>query len=472
MKKILIVIIMVLPFIMAVNINAADDNVLRIYNWEDYIDEGDDESQSLLDDWVDDYYERTGKKVEYVYDTFATNEIMMNTLKTGKTSYDLVCPSEYTIQKMIRENMLEKYDFSEEQYTSVDNFNEFGSKYLFNLFKEEGLAEYSVPYTWGTLGFIYNPEFVSEDDISSWDILWNPEYKNRATAKDSVRDTYIIGVYHTYYEEVMGYKKQYQNGELSMLEYNKKLTEVMNRTDDETLNLVEKDLIEMKKNLYGFEVDNGKNDIATGRIWINFAWSGDAVYALDTAEDESNVCLNYKIPEEGSNIWFDGWVMPKGANKSLAQDFVNYLCKPESAARNMNYIGYTSAIAGDAIWEQVLDWYGTDEANGEAVDLTYLFEGTLSPEYLTDGKAIIYVGERGRQFDAQFPTYEEIARCCIMADFGDRNDQVLVLWKNVKTGSYNPIFIVAMSVCVVGTIGGVVFVRSTKKSRRLKSRSK
>ena len=134
MKKLILALLAIvsLPFVFSKEVEAKED-VLKIYNWEDYIDEGDDETNALIDDWVKDYKERTGKTVTVVYDTFATNEIMMNTLKTGKTSYDLVCPSEYTIMRMISQDMLETYDVTGDEYASIPNYNSYGSMYLKNL---------------------------------------------------------------------------------------------------------------------------------------------------------------------------------------------------------------------------------------------------------------------------------------------------------------------------------------------------
>ncbi len=454
-------------FVTKLPLHAASDLVLKIYNWEDYIDEGSTEEKrnSVIEDWIKDYKDRTNQTVSVVYDTFETNENMLNTLKTGKTTYDLVCPSEYTIQKMIADDMLEKMDYENGSYKYVPNFNTYGSKYLQDLFVKENMAEYAIPYMWGTLGLVYNPEVVSDEDATTWDILWNENYKNQATAKDSVRDTYIVGVIHVYYDTLMELRKQFDEHELTKEEYNKQITEIMNRVDDETIHLVKEDLLRMRNNIYGFEVDNGKSDITTGRISINFAWSGDAVFAIDSAEEDTNgeMQLKYSVPEEGSNVWFDGWVMPKGANKTLAQDFLNFLCQPEIAARNMDTIGYTSSIAGNAIWELANDWYGAED--GEEVDLTYFFEGTLDDEYLTDGKAIIKVAERGRQFDAQYPTEDVISRCVVMAAFGEQNDKVLTMWKEVRSGIIPVAVIVLVFVFHGILIAGLVFYRKFKKSK-------
>lgn len=540
MKKIFIILFMlIIPFVMTGCSEKEEGLVLRIYNWQDYIDEGvDEEGQttgtSVMEDWQKWYFETYGVEVDIVYDTFETNEVMMNTLKTGKTTYDLICPSEYTIQKMIRLNMLDTFDYELKDNKGnliMDNFN-YVSPYLKQLFIDKGWDKYAVPYMWGTMGFIYNADIIDEEDIKHWSILWDKNYKNMATSKDSIRDTYVVGVMYVYYDELMNLRSQYENGEISLDIYNKKIGEIMNRCDQETLDKVEKALKEMKNNVYGFEVDSGKSDIVTGKVSINFAWSGDAVYSLDIAEEERGLYLNYQVPEEGSNVWFDGWVMPKGANKELAQSFVNYLCSPEIAVRNMNYIGYTSSIAGDDILDMIDDWYGAilpefneetqtwfyDEVNlnisdsslevnikdneiylGEnkvisllenikddegtpyseyylctyyEVDLTYFFEGAVSDEYISeDGKIYVAVEERGRQFDTQYPDYETVARCGIMEDFGDQNDAVLAMWENVKIGDI-PIAITIVLLVFIVVCFATLNIKKYVKYRQRRNRRK
>lgn len=539
MKKYLsILIILILPFILAGCKSSENELVLRIYNWQDYIDEGLDEDgqkvgSSVIEDWQQWYFDTYNKEVKVQYDTFETNEVMMNTLKTGKTTYDLICPSEYTIQKMIRLDMLDTYDYNlkdEKGNVILSNFD-YISPYLKQLFSNEGWDDYAIPYMWGTMGFIYNPKIVDEGDVKHWSILWDKNYKNKATAKDSVRDTYVVGVMHVYYDELMELREQFLSGHITDSEYTSQIGQIMNRCDETTLSKVEAALKEMKNNLYGFEVDSGKSDIVTGKVAINFAWSGDAVYSLDVAEEENGVYLNYQVPEEGSNVWFDGWVMPKGANKELAQSFVNYLCDPEVAVRNMNYIGYTSSVVGDEILDMIDDWYGailpeyddemgtwwydevdlsiTDSSlsvnviNNEIylgsdrvidllekindedgnpysdyyactyyeADLTYLFEGAVSEEYLTDGKVVVAVEEKGRQFDTQYPDYETILRCGIMEDFGDNNDNVLAMWENVKIGDI-PISITIALLAVIIFIFVFSRVRKYLKIRQRKNRKK
>lgn len=449
----------------------ADANTLRIYNWQDYIDDGIDEdgnkvSESVVDLWKADYQRRTGKSITVVYDTFETNETMLNTIKTGKTTYDLVCPSEYTIQKMIRENMLEKFDTN-----GIDGYLEHVSPYLKNLFEKNGWTEYAACYMWGTLGIIYNTEYVSAEDVEHWSAMWNEAYKNKVSTKDSVRDTYFMGVMYVYQEELMGYSEAYKNGELTQEAYNAKINEVANRIDDETLKKVEVALKELKNNIYGLEVDSGKSDIVTGKINMNLAWSGDAVYSMDLAE-EDGVELSYSVPTEGSNVWFDGWCMPKGANKVLAQDFINFISQPEIAAKNMEKIGYTTSIVGDEIFDLIQDWYGSDSEDAYAVDLSFLFGDSLSEDRLSDGKVIVMTDELGRQFSTQYPDEEVLARCGVMQDFGNQNEQVLKMWTRFKANTMSPVVIVLLCVVGVGAVGACAFfiVKNKKYKKNRKHR--
>lgn len=353
---------------------------LNVYNWEDYIAQDDD--ADLIKDFEEYYFETYGKKVKVNYSTFGTNENMYNELQLSKVKtasgydygYDLVCPSDYMIQKMIYEGMLEKLDYTIPvgQEGNLSDYKNYVSNHIYSLFENQtdidGNAvnwnDYAVAYMFGTMGFVYNPNRLSknpeytEGDESHWDFPWKTYSKNLGTIKDSIRDTYALAIGKVYAEELTTLGNEYKNGLITTQKYQEKLVEIFNRTDDETVRKVTDELITLKENVYGFEVDSGKRDMASEKIAINFAWSGDAVYTLDIAE-ESGTILYYAVPEEGSNIWFDGWVMPKGANVPVAQEFINYLSKPENAIANMNYIGYTPAIAGEDMYENCLDWYGT-----------------------------------------------------------------------------------------------------------------
>ncbi len=375
--------------------------------------------------------------------------------------------------------MLEKLDFDLVDDKGNEILTNYGylSPYLIDLFKEKGWNEYAIPYMWGTVGFIYNMEQLTFEEVSTWNVLWETDVK--ATAKDSIRDTYMVGVMYVYQDELNSLKQQLDNNEITQAQYTTKVGQIMNRCDDETLSKVQTALTDMKNNIYGFEVDSGKNDIITGKIGLNLAWSGDAVYSMDVAQEEEDVMLGYAVPKEGSNVWFDGWVMPKGANKKLAQSFVNYLCSPECAMRNMEVIGYTSPVVSDEIYDMIIDWYGAEEdETGYDVDLTYLFQDTLSDAYYTidpetnEKRVIVNVHERGRQFDCQYPDEETISRCGIMEDFGEQNDHVIAMWENVKIGDI-PIWITIVLITFIVIVIVLLYVRKAyikyqKNKRKLK----
>ena len=455
-----------------------EDLVLRVYNWQDYINEGKDDdgakiSDSVIELWEKDYLRRTGKRVRVQYDTFETNETMLNTLRTGKTNYDLVCPSDYVIQKMIaatKSGKDESISIEEFDISKMENYRKFVSPYISELFEENGWTNYSIGYMWGTVGFLYNPETVKKEDVSTWDFFWNTDYKNRITCKDVSRDAYVVGALYTHSGELNAAVKEYKEGKISNKELQRIVNSAANDTTQGTVEKVREALSEMKNNIYGFEVDSGKTDIVSGKIDANLAWSGDAVYAMDLAEEEDNKELKFVIPKEGSTIWFDGWVMPKGANKALAQDFADFLCKPEIAVMNMDYIGYTSAIAGDEIFDLVKENY-EDENGKYEYDLSYFFKGTLSKDkYTKDGRVIIRTNTIGRQLTTQYPSTDEVARCGIMEDFGDRNQAVLEMWSEVKSNNISAFSYVMMALLAIVMVVMVTNAvrRKIKKRKRMR----
>lgn len=466
--------------------------VLRVHNWQDYIDE----DYCFKDgETMFSYTTSSGRKVRVEYTTFGTNEVLYNDMKIGKGDYDLVCPSDYMIEKMMIEDLIDPIDFD-----NVPNYVDYASPLFDSAFRgigteEKNLSHYAVGYMWGTMGFVYNPEKVDAEDLTSWMGAWSEKYKGKMTIKDSVRDTYFMGVAAAAQQPLNQLKTQYLAGEIGLEQYQSSLSAIFNDTSDEMLEDVEKMLREQGKLLYGYELDSGKTDMISGKIDLNFCWSGDAVYTMDQAEygpddlteeeleNYESVYFNYAVPEEGSNLWFDGWVIPKGLSaerKEAAEAFLNYLSDPEVAAANMNYIGYTSAIAGDAIFELVNDWYGAEDGAEETyeVDLSYFFEGTLSDELiaewgLEDGKAVVVTEEIGRQFSAQYPEKSVIDRCVIMRDFGDRNDALLDMWLRVK-GNALPLW--AILVIVFGAIalgllvwGAVKLAKAGKFERKPKA---
>lgn len=271
-----------------------DKKVLNIFNVADYIDE------SLIDKFEDE----TGIKV--VYNTYESNEIMYQKVKNSPGSYDLIVPSDYMIEKMIKEDMLEKID-----YSNIPNYSNIGEQYK-NLPYDPN-NEYSVPYMWGTIGIIYDADVITET-VDSWDLLWNQKYTGDIFIFDSIRDTLAIS--------------------LARLGYS------INSTNQNELDEAVVELIKQKPILQSYVMDEVKDNMINGAASIATVYSGDAVYIQQQAKDLN---LKYVVPKEGSNRWFDAMVIPKDAkSKTEAEQFINFLSDPENAKINVEYIGYAT----------------------------------------------------------------------------------------------------------------------------------
>ena len=447
----------------ACNEEADDEIVLRISNWEEYIDLGEWDEEEVIDldeetyilgvnemtaDFVDWYYETYGKKVRVEYSTFGTNEELYNQITIGDV-YDLVCPSEYMIMKMMRENML--VPFSKNFYDdSIENnyYAKGVSPYIKGVYDElsiegESISKYAAGYMWGTLGLVYNPEEVSEEEASHWNLLANKDFYKRVTVKDSVRDAYFAAIALDYFDEITS------EDFITSPDYHKKLDEILNRTDVETVDSVEKILTDFKENAYAFETDSGKADLVTGKVVANEQWSGDAVYTMDQA-DEDDVTLYYSAPLEGTNLWFDGWVMlEKGIGNDLekqmaAEAFVNFVSKPENAIRNMYYIGYTSVISGgdsDMVYDYLLWNYEAedDEENVVDYDVSYFF--TDDEEEAEDYIVTAAYEQTKRQLYAQYPTKDVVDRSVVMQCFPEEgNIRINRMWTNVRCFDLSSLF--------------------------------
>ncbi|MBO5525783.1 MAG: ABC transporter substrate-binding protein [Clostridia bacterium] len=420
------------------------DYTLTVYNWNEYIDEGGKDgydyevngvkADALYKRFAAWYEEQTGVKVKIEYAIFETNEEFYNKVTLGE-QYDLACPSDYMIMKMAAEGLLTTYDASFYDTSIETNYYAKNvSAYIDNVFRSNKIgnqtwADYAAGYMWGTTGLIYNPEVVKEEDLTTWAILSNSAYRNKITTKDNVRDSYFaaLAIYHE--EELLSLKARFEAGEISYDDYNARVTALMNDTTDETISAVEKILNDVAKNIYGFETDSGKEDFITGKISINFAWSGDAVYAMDVAEEDGMITC-YAIPETASNLWFDGWVMSKEISpekKVIAQAFVNFLSMPENAVRNCYYVGYTPVIAGEEMFEYMLDTYGVEE--GDAVEAEYDVS-----YFFGEGHTIgTYEDQLSRQLFAQYPTEDVLSRLAVMGYCdAETNTRLNNMWTNIK----------------------------------------
>lgn len=416
---------------------AADrEHTLKVYNWADYIDE------SLLDEFVIWYKEQTGEEVEIIYQLFDINEVMLAKLEKGHEDFDVVCPSEYIIDRMLANDMLLPInrDFgTTPDYTSL--VSPFFVEQLAK-FDQDGKQanDYAVGYMWGTTGILYNPKFVTDEEADSWGIIWDERFNSKVLMKDAYRDIYGCMLMYGYYQDILDGKVTRQ--------------ELMNNTSDEAIDTVEVLLKSAKQNIAGWEVDFGKEMMTKEKAYINVSWSGDAVWAIEEAA-AIGMELRYHVPREGSNVWFDGWVIPKYAvNTKAAAYFINFMCMPENALRNMDEIGYVSVVASPEILEAKID--STLE---EYSDLTYFF-GEGADSVLVD--------------NIQYPDRAVIERAALMRDCGNRTKSMIEMWSRVKGDSLDAWVYIVIGITFGGGIVWYIYnkVQEHKRNARYKKNKK
>ena len=275
------------------NSNVGENGTINFFNVGDYIDEA----------LIKKFEKETGIKVNY--DTYDTNEIMYQKIKTNPGTYDLVVPSDYMIEKMIKEDMVEKIDFN-----NIPNYQYINPEFK-NLSYDPN-NEYSVPYMWGTIGILYDTTKVTEP-VTSWDILWDSKYKDDVYMFNSLRDSLAIALIKAGYS--------------------------INSTNPDEIEKAKEELLKQRELTNPvYVVDEVKDNMISGEKALATVWSGDAVYCMNENPD-----LAYAIPEEGSNKWVDALVIPKDApNKAGAEAFINFLCDPQNAKENVDYIGYST----------------------------------------------------------------------------------------------------------------------------------
>jgi spermidine/putrescine transport system substrate-binding protein len=433
------------------------DVTLRVYNWGGYIYEKDPEVAGDLDlvDQFEQWYESEyGVSVNVQYDMYGTNEEMYTNVVNLNGNYDIFAPSDYMIQRLMKEGWLTKFDENQDGTRKyLTNYDTYVSPYLQNIYESLDVAnvgtvaEYAAGYMWGTVGLVYNPLEVNPEDMTSWQALYDPAYEGKGMIKDSVREVLMAAMMNVYKADFDAYAADLEAEIITEDAYNLLITQKINTINDDVLDDLEESLEDMVDNAYGLETDNAKNDIVSGRIDMFMAWSGDATYAMDTADEEDGVALEYVIPDEGSNIWFDGFVMHKDIAeddadldedkqvKVVAQRFIDYVSQPEIAIQNMGYIGYTSFIAGDDVLESVIDL--NDEYNGDTsaedlvtLDLGYFFDGTTES---LDAEDMIIDVLPNRQIMTQYPLPETIIRTALFSDFGPYNGEIAEMWERVKS---------------------------------------
>ena len=265
-----------------------------VYNWGEYLDP----------EVITMFEEETG--IDVIYEEFETNEIMYPKVQSGAIAYDVVCPSDYMIQKMLDNGLLAEINFD-----NVPNLKNIGQRYMDKSREFDPENKYSVPYCWGTVGILYNKTMVDEP-IDSWSILWDDKYRDTILMQVSVRDAFGVTL------KYLGYS-------LNSTDLDE-LTEAMN------LLIVQKPLVQ------AYVIDQVRDKMIGNEAAIGVIYSGEAIYTQNENPD-----LEYVIPKEGSNIWIDSWVIPKNAeHKENAEAFINFLCRPDIALMNFDYITYST----------------------------------------------------------------------------------------------------------------------------------
>ena len=322
-------------------------NQVIVYNWGEYLDP---EVITLFE-------KETG--INVVYEEFETNEIMYPKVQSGAIAYDVVCPSDYMIQRMIENDLLAELNFD-----NIPNVKNIGQEYFKQSRQFDSENKYSVPYCWGTVGILYNKTMVDEP-IDSWSVLWDEKYIDNILMQDSVRDAFAVAL-------------KYKGHSL-------------NSTDLDELEEAKELLIEQKSLVQAYVIDQVRDKMIGSEAAIGVIYSGEAIYT-----QLENPNLEYVIPKEGSNVWIDSWVIPKNAkHKENAEAFINFLCRPDIAKMNFDYI-------------------------------TYSTPNTAARELIED-PAI-------RNSKIAFPDASELERCETFQFLGDKNDAIYnKLWREIKS---------------------------------------
>lgn len=436
MRKIILILLAVgtlsLTFV-GCNQSEARKSILKVYNWADYIDE------DLLSEFEEWYKEQTGEEVTVVYQLFDINEIMLAKIERGKEDFDVACPSEYIIERMLKNDLLLPLN---KDFGSTPNYLGNVSPYIHDVFDKidgngKNANDYSVGYMWGTTGFLYNKKYVTEPEVDTWSALWEPKFKGKLFVKDAFRDVYSPLLIYANQERI-------KRGEVTM-------DELMYDSSDESIATVEALLKKTKPNVAGWEADFGKEMMTKEKAILNLTWSGDAVWAIEEAA-EVDVELDYTVPKEGSIVWFDGWVIPKYAkNVKAASYFINFMCMSENAIRNMEEIGYVSVIGTPEVMEYMSE-SAVESGFDEPQDLSYFFGEEADSVVINP---VLY------------PDKSVIERCAMMHDSGPRTAALLEMWSRVKGDNLNNWMVIVILVAIVALlVAGIMRKINRRRQRR------
>jgi len=309
--SITLILMIILSSLTACGSNSDDSNKLYVFNWGEYIEP----------EVLDIFEEETG--IEVIYDEFETNESMYSKISAGASLYDLVCPSDYMISKMIAEGLVQPINWEH-----VPNRVHIGEEHWAQTKGYDPELKYSVPYTWGTVGILYNTTLV-EEPIDEWTDLWDAKYTDEILMQDSVRDAFMVAL------KLLGYSS--------------------NSMSETELQEAKEALITQKPIVQAYVVDQVRDKMISGEAAIGIIYSGEALYTQSENPD-----LEYVIPKEGSNVWQDSWVIPKNARHvENAEKFLDFLCRPDIALMNFEYITYS--IPKTTVIEMIDEEYRNSE---------------------------------------------------------------------------------------------------------------
>ena len=287
---------------------SADGGELYVYNWGEYIDE----------DVISQFEEETG--ITVVYDLFETNEEMYPVIEAGAVNYDVVCPSDYMIQKMRENDLLAELNFD-----NIPNIDQIDPAYMEMSQAFDPENKYSVPYCWGTVGILYNTKLLDELGVpapTKWADLWDERLSGEILMQDSVRDAFMVAL--------------------------KKDGYFMNSESKDELEQTKQELIDQKPLVQAYVIDQVRDKMIGGEAAVGVIYSGEMLYIQDEVANLGlDYDLEYVIPEEGTNLWLDSWVIPKNAkNKENAEKWIDFMCRPEIAKANFEYITYPTPNNG------------------------------------------------------------------------------------------------------------------------------
>ena len=412
---------------------AQDRNqILKVYNWSDYIDE------SVIPEFEQWYEEQTGEPVRVIYQTFDVNETMLSKIEKGHEDFDVVCPSDYIIERMLQSDLLLPLD---RDFGNTPNYiDEYLSPYIRSRFDKmigggKNANDYSVGYMWGTTGILYNAKYVTDEEALSWDVIRSPKFEGKIFIKDSARDIFSQIIIYLHRDDIL-------SGKVTA-------DELMLDSSDKALAEVEAYMKQVKPLVAGWEADFGKDQMTQERGWLSLNWSGDAVWAIEEAA-EMGVDLRYVCPKEGFTVWFDGWVIPKYAkNLKAAKYWINFMNRPDIVIRNVDATGYVSVSGAPEVMEAFTD------DSFEPIDLSYFF-GPQADSVCAN--PVLY------------PSRSDIERSAQEHDWGERTPQLVEMWSRVKGESANAMTMAVVIVFIVAVIAFAVYSKVYKARKMMRKK--